>query len=101
MPNYVQLISKETGEATSFNAIDEELCNHFGYDIDPEKYFAGWYDSICGRLACGMSFDEIRERFVEHGKEYDGKNKRLYDMLINILEYLKEHYDSSAWASRG
>ena len=100
MANYFQLISKKTGEATSFNTIDDELCAHFGYDVNPEQYFAGWYQSIGGRIASGRSFEEIRKQFIEHGLEHDGKHKELYDMLVKILDYLKDNYDSSAWTSR-
>jgi len=90
MAAYFQLISKQTGEATPFNKIDEELCDNFEQPVDEHKYLSGWYDSIGLRLALGKSFDEIIAEFKELKLE----------ALTLIAEYLQEHYNANNWSGR-
>ncbi len=104
MPNQVSLF--KNGAKVSFNDIDTEICNFMGVLIHPENYAFGWYDAICGRLAYGRTFEEIKANFEGEIKDAralppgmrDSKI-RFYENLIKILTFLKENYTYDAWYS--
>jgi hypothetical protein len=90
MPNCFTLRKHDAQELSNFTEIDEAICAHFGWPVDPVKYAYWWYDIIGLRLACGQGWDEIiaavsDEEFPELG---------------NIARWLKENYTSDAWHQR-
>ncbi len=104
MPNCVSL--SRDGVKVSFNDIDAEICKMMGVDVNPEFYAFGWYDSICGRLAYGRTFEEIKDSFEGEIKEARAlapgmrdSRVKFYENLIKILEYLKDNYTHDAWYS--
>lgn len=88
MPAYFQLLSKASGKAVPFVEIDEAMCKHFQVDVDPVKYYEGWYDNIGLLCALGRTWDEIRETWKD------------FPELLAIVDWLAEHYTADGWSSR-
>jgi hypothetical protein len=105
MAAYFQLISLTTGEATSFNQIDEEICAAFDQPVDPDKYLINWYNAIGQRVAMGKSLDEVRTTFIGYIIEAisKGDNNQVigYTNLIGILNWITNHYTTNSWYSVG
>jgi hypothetical protein len=102
MAAYFQLINLETGEATSFNKIDEEICAAFGWVVDDNKYAWDWYNTIGQRVAMGMTLDEVRTKFIGYIVNNHGCNEvKYYTYLIGILNWISNNYTTNAWYSRG
>ncbi len=87
MPNAFQLVSKETGEAEKFVAIDEKLCAHLGVPCHPTKYYRGWYDSFGLEAAMGWDFAKMRES----RKDMDDTE------VMKMLDWFDEHYTPRGW----
>lgn len=96
MAAYFQLLHKQTGTSTAFNAIDEELCAHFNKPVHDTQYLAGWYDYIGFRAATGSSWQEIIANF----ERYIAKGETWATTLLDIAIYLSEHYDINNWTGR-
>jgi len=102
MPNYFQLVSKVSGEPEPFIKIDREMCEHFNQPCDEVKYFADWYDTIGFRVAMGKSFDDILQEFGGYLRDDRTEYERnFYALQIEIVRYLKERFDTNAWARIG
>jgi len=104
MAAYFQLISFKTGEPTSFNQIDEEICAAFDHPVDPERYICGWYDAIGARIATGNTLDQVRTIFIGYiieaiMDERKANQIRYYTNLIGILNWITNHYTTNAWYS--
>lgn len=104
MANHVSL--SRNGKKVSFNDIDAEICKIMGVDVNPEFYAFGWYDSICGRLAYGRTFEEIKASFEGEIKDAHAlalgmrdSRVRFYENLLKILKHLKDNYTHDAWYS--
>jgi hypothetical protein len=96
----------KNGVKANFNDIDAEICNFMGVLINPENWAFGWYDSICGRLAYGRTFEEIKANFegeIEYARALPPSMRdskiRFYENLIKILLFLKDNYTHDAWYS--
>lgn len=86
MPVCFQLTRLGDKEPSSFQHIDDCICQHLQVDADPIKYHMDWYDSIGMRLALGKSWDEI----ADDANEY-------YPPMLPIIAYLRENYSSDSW----
>lgn len=88
MPNCFTLTRKSDTEAgpVAFSTIDDEMCEHFGVKPDPKMYHRGWYDCIGLALACGQTWDKIRETFSG---------------MVPIVDWLESHFIPNAWAEIG
>lgn len=101
MPVCFQLL--KDGEPQKFNVVDDAICAHFGVKPDEKRYYYEWYDIIGLRIALGRSFEEIRESFIgfqnEPTDDVELKLDRMtsWGRLIEILDFLKANYQSSAW----
>lgn len=85
MPNCFTLCKKEDPKTpVAFSKIDDELRVHFEEPPDDKTYLGGWYDLVGTALAHGMTWDKMREIFEGEG-------------MLAIVDYLEEHYVSSAW----
>ena len=83
--NCFQLLDKETGQAMDLNVVDEELCAHFGIEVDPKYWYRSWYDIVGLGLSMGQNWDTLLERIPEYR---------------DIIEFMRERYDVRAWAER-
>ncbi len=105
MPNHFALTRKSNPSAgyVGLNTIDEELCAHFSVPVDDTQYYNFWYGIIGLGLACGHTFQQIRENITKHAYKDPVSNEMddLETRLIEITEYLEEHFTSSAWATVG
>ena len=99
MAAYFQLLNKSTGEAVSFNKLDEDICNHFGWPITDE-YVYGWYNAIGMRVAVnGMTLEEVKTRFQEYIDKND--HAEYYTTLNNIIDFIAKTYTTESWHARG
>jgi hypothetical protein len=88
MAAYFKLISKETGEPVAFATIDTQLCEALNVPCHPKDWYLDWYNMIGLMLATGHSWDEI------HGEFRD------YPAMLDVIQWLEDHYISSAWSAR-
>ena len=88
MPNCFQLYKKGESEPTILQKIDDDLWNHFeGAVPEPnDKWYLDWYNTVGLSLACGMGWEGIRELC-------------LTDRAKEVVDYLAERYETSAWYS--
>ncbi len=92
MPNCFQLLRDNV--PVTLNAIDEELCRHFGADCHPKRYYKDWHDIIGYGLAKGHTFDEIKNSLTASG--YDDALT-----LVQIAEWLESHFTVRSWVEIG
>lgn len=86
MAAYFQLARKNASdEPVPFNTIDEEMCAHFGAPVDERRYYREWYNIQGFALACGHSWDKIRE---------------LYPDDVAVTDWLEANFVSDAWFGR-
>ena len=86
MPAYFTLTKKGETKPSTFVAIDEALCAHFGVTPDPDLYYRSWYDIEGLGLAMGYDWDKLREI---------NPNRK------DIINWLEENYLPDAWHARG
>lgn len=99
MPNCFQLTRKGDTHPSPLVLIDDLMCEHFGVDPDPVKYYYGWYDCIGFRLAMGKTFAEIIEQFNEYIAE--SRSSEYYVVMIEIAKWLDANYTTDAWREIG
>lgn len=104
MPACFSLTRKGESKPKTLQAIDAELCTHFGVPCDPIRWYASWYNIIGFNLACGTGFSEQRKRFTEYltrdmadGATEDAEHDR---RLLAIVDYLDKHYVANNWRER-
>ena len=86
MPNCFQLKSIETGEPKNFIELDNEMCEHFGIEPNPERWLMNWYNFIGLALSVGKTFDEIRTYVHEDETP-----------MLDIIDYIEQRYVPDAW----
>lgn len=90
-----QLTRKGETAPTPLVKIDEELCALLGEPVDPKNWVLNWYGTIGFMLACGETWEGVREETKECFEDSITLPSRL-----RILDYLEKNYTSDAWASR-
>jgi len=95
MAAYFQLYPKGSKIPATFISVDEAICKHFGVEPDDKRYYESWYDTIGFALACGRSYDWMRENFREKDGTFGD-----YAVLQQIIDYMEMHYDHDAWMGR-
>lgn len=88
MPNCFTLTKKGEDKHAVFQDIDDEMRAHFGEPPDSEHWLWYWYDCIGLALACGKTWDEIRELFEDSPE------------LLKVVDYLEERYVPDCWFER-
>jgi len=98
MPNCFSLTRKSDKAAgpVSLSKIDEELCQHFGVQPDPVKYYEGWYNSIGLQLALGRDFQYMREFIQGLFQKYPEEKVQLQHEL-DIINWFDQNSESDAW----
>ena len=106
MPNCFQLYDKtKPGDGpVVLQEVDRLMCEHFEQPCDAVEWLNGWYNCIGFRLACGKSFEEIRQQFkgyIEEDKQRGNPNQRVefYENSLLILGWLEEHYATNSFYS--
>ena len=61
MPQCYTLTRKGQTEPESRAKIDDEMCKHFGVTPDPKFWYMDWDNIVGFSLACGKTWDQIRE----------------------------------------
>jgi len=101
--NCFQLTRKGEKEPTDLQLVDEELCNVFGQPVDkkywmplfkvtePERTCYNWYDIIGLGLACGRSFEFIKNTLGAQGED---------DIGHKVCDYLDQNFTTNAWCER-
>ena len=89
MPAVLKLREKTT-DALYFGGklieLDAEIALHFGGEPHTISWFCNWMNTIGFLLACGRSFDELREIF----KEQEG-------LTLDIIDYLDDRFESRCY----
>jgi len=85
MPVCFQLSRKISPVFTpvKLSLIDEEICDYFGVEPDDKQYFRYWVDIEGFALACGKSFDWMREN-------HDPDRRA-------IIDWLDENFNADSW----
>ena len=86
MPAYFTLTKKGETKPSTFVAIDEALCAHFGVTPDPNLYYRSWYDIEGLGLAMGYDWNKLRE---------------INPTRKDLIDWLEENYLPDAWHARG
>lgn len=94
MPNCYQLIRKSTGQAAKLNEIDEELCKMLGVPVHPTMWVNAWHNTIGFGLACGRSFDQLREEERQRKDEW-------VEVSLKIIDYLDANFTPNVWVQIG
>lgn len=81
MAVYFQLFQNE--ELQSFNKVDSEMCEHFGAECDPVKWYQNWYNTVGFSLALGHSWDQVYQ---------DWPNKK------DIIDWMRKNYTVNSFA---
>lgn len=109
MAVFIEFLSRESGKAEAFQAIDEKLCAARGAKVDPKQWYLNWYNSIGFRAALGKSFREIEkeveDEFVKYSEVEPDPEFAEYDLkhtveMIEIIRWLDRNYTTSAWSGR-
>lgn len=105
MPNYYALTRKSAPDAgyVTFIAIDEEMCAHFEVTPHPVNWYCDWENVVGFALACGRTFQYIRDEIEKHAYR-DPVTNQLYDedvRLIEVIEWLDDNFTVEAWARIG
>lgn len=82
MPNCFTLTRKGEDKPSNLAAVDEALCAHFGAEVHPTQWYRAWYDIEGLGLACGRSWDWMREKLPERK---------------DVIDFLEANYEANAW----
>ncbi len=85
MPNCFQLSRPGVGPV-ALQTIDEEMCKHFEVPCDPVRWYREWYNIIGLGLACGKSFEQLRNILPQH---------------LDIIDWLDSQFTADAWVEVG
>ena len=103
MPVCFQLYPKGSEKPIVLQRLDEELCNHFGVPVDPKNWFNDWYNAIGLPLACGKTFEQIREKLGEYIAEDKQRGDQFMlemdETMVKIIDYLNERYTTNSFYS--
>lgn len=100
MPNCFQLSRKtEPDKPVPLQTIDEEICRLLNEPVDPQYWCCSWYNAIGFSLACGKTFDQIREDLI---RDWSDNGELLSNgvKLVRIVDWMKENFIPNAWAER-
>ena len=88
MPNCFSLTPKGETRPQNLNSVDEALCKALGEPVSNTLWCRDWYNYIGLLLACGKTFDEIREVCCDSPE------------MLQVIDFLDAHYVSNAWYER-
>ncbi len=86
MPNVVKFYDKQTEEMMDYIELDNLLWLEFHGSV-PEnnnQWFRNWYNTIVFGMACGTTWDRLREIYVDTNQ-------------IPIINFLEDRYEVKAW----
>lgn len=90
MPNCFSLRRKGNPEAgpVVLTTVDEEICRALDEEVDEKLWCRNWYNIVGLLLACGKSFDDIREICSDT------------PAIVEVVNFLADNFVSDAWYSR-
>lgn len=92
------LYKKGSSTIESGADVDNAMCQEFGVEPHPVRWYMGWMDYIGLMIACGTSLEE--EGALEAKiKEAHGTSLRFYK-YAKIVRFLRKNYVSEAYHSR-
>lgn len=101
MAYYFQLTRLGSRSPSTFQSIDNAICQHTGLPWDDHRYCCGWYDIIGFSLASGKSFAEITDYLREKADNPEWPEwQEGYRNLLRINHFLMENYTTDAWYGR-
>lgn len=105
-----QLTSKETGKVARLNNVDEQICEFLDVPVHPERWCAGWFDSLgfCiamendivnGMRRCqGWSLEHFH--CADHDADCSAFVYR-FEVIGMIGRFLDQHYTVQSWTGIG
>lgn len=103
MPNCFQLFRKGQSTPEVLQEVDAALCAHLGLPVDPVNWCRNWYHVIGFLIACKgtpLGSDALRDEIRRWHSAPGYKPERCSEML-NIHEWMAEHYTSDAFVIIG
>ncbi len=85
MPVCFDLTNKASGLVETFQEIDEKLATAFNAPVHEDNWYENWYNAFGLGLACGQSWDEIRENWAEVPE------------LVAAVHWLEGRYTVHSW----
>lgn len=85
MPVCFELIDRSTGELVPLVEADNRMRVAMGFDPDPENWLANWYNRFGISLACGESWERVKEDW------------ELCPAVLGVIEYLASIYEVHCW----
>jgi hypothetical protein len=100
MAHCFQLLNPITREPQILAHVDDLMCAHFNVTPHPIRYYANWYNTIGLALACGESFEQIKQRYLEDLTEDTSESTRNYcETKLAIIEWLQTNYEAISFRS--
>lgn len=96
-----QLFPIGSQEAMPLTAVDAAMCWHFRVGCHPTKWHGVWYDIIGFKLACGKSFQQVRQELAQGAIESKVENRLFYNHLIEITDWLETRFTVNSWSQWG
>lgn len=106
MPRCFQMTDVKTGDAATFNAIDEKICEFMKESVHDEFYCWDWYNSIGIPASCGDDWQKIRETKLENVQRAIRRGNKTanhimyYEGIVRIIDFLSPKYSLNGWYER-
>lgn len=80
----LRLLEKGTTTVADWFDVDARFAKFIGVEVDPEQWAGNWYNTLGFALACGRTWDELRDIFAERAEWVD---------------WFEENFDVHTWHS--
>ena len=80
-----ELIDRSTGEIVPHVEVDNRMRAALGHESDATNWLANWYNRFGIALACGDTWAEIEEIWVD------------FPDVVAVAQYLASIYDIRCW----
>jgi hypothetical protein len=101
MAVYFQLTRLGDSAPSTFQQIDNAICQNLNLPWDTDRYALGWYDYIGFLLALGKTFQQITDMLQEDiARQTRPERADEYRTMLRINHFLLENYTADAWAGR-
>lgn len=85
MAVYFELIDRSTGEIVLPVEVDNRMRAAWALNIDKENWLANWYNCFGISLACGDSWEQVKEDW------------ELNPAVVAVAQYLESVYQVRSW----
>jgi hypothetical protein len=93
MALYFQLTRVGEQSASPLSRVDEELCRYLGEPVHEDHYVHGWVDTVGYLIATGRNPQDCIGQLHKH---WVGD----VQPWLEIVDYLRSHYEWNGWPQR-